>query len=684
MSIRSIVLGLLAAVFIAGFGYLNDSVMRLTYLVGNHFPIFVFGLLILLTIAVNPLLGLFGNRAKLRPSELAVIVAMMLVTCSIPGSGLMRTFTNVLALPIHFNQVQAGWKKNQVLELTPDALLPADGEYRKEMISEFLTGHFRGADLPLTDPRVVPWEYWKKPLLSWMPLIVLMNVGVLCLALVVHRQWSAWERLRYPVADFATALTSQAGNGSLLRNRLFWFGLGTIFTIHLINGLHVWYPDHMVQIPLQVDMSQIAQKWPQFGRAPYCWNLLRPIFYPTVVAFAFFLASDVSFSLGVTQLLFVPLMAGLIVAGVNTRTDWMTGGTISSQLAGSYLGLGLILLYVGRRYYANALKAALTFRRQEGVESYAAWALRVFLLCAAGMVLWLVFRTSLPWPFAVLVVLSLFLMFLVMSRLIAETGLIYMQPSWQPLAVLIGLFGWEALGPQVVIVAGLICAVLTIDPREALMPFVANALKLGENTQVRPGRLGWVMAVVFLVGLAVAVPVVLGSNYARGYPLMDYWANNMVPRFTYNAVSNQMDQLRNAGLLEQSMNYTTWERVRAAWPLQAEQKSFLAWGGLGLLLVLVASYLRLRFTWWPIHPVLFLAWGTAPLARFSHSFLLGWLIKTFVTGLGGGKKYRQLQPLMIGVIGGDLLGGLLWMAVGAAYYGVTGNIPTANYMIFPG
>ena len=71
------------------------------------------------------------------------------------------------------------------------------------------------------------------------------------------------------------------------------------------------------------------------------------------------------------------------------------------------------------------------------------------------------------------------------------------------------------------------------------------------------------------------------------------------------------------------------------------------------------------------------------MSRFSHSFMLGWLIKTMVTKLGGGTKHRQVMALMIGIIAGDLLGGMVFMGYGAAYYGVTGLIPK-KYMIFPG
>ncbi|GAG30654.1 unnamed protein product, partial [marine sediment metagenome] len=72
MTLRAVILGVLCAMFIAGFGYINDQVLRSTFLVGNHFPIGVFGGLIVLLLAINPLLYRLRRRWRLRPSELAV------------------------------------------------------------------------------------------------------------------------------------------------------------------------------------------------------------------------------------------------------------------------------------------------------------------------------------------------------------------------------------------------------------------------------------------------------------------------------------------------------------------------------------------------------------------------------------------------------------------------------------
>jgi hypothetical protein len=93
---------------------------------------------------------------------------------------------------------------------------------------------------------------------------------------------------------------------------------------------------------------------------------------------------------------------------------------------------------------------------------------------------------------------------------------------------------------------------------------------------------------------------------------------------------------------------------------------------LGLALVLAFSMMRLRFRWWPLHPIFLLVWGTWTSGLFCFSFLLGWVIKQAVTLIGGGSAYHRTKPLMIGVIAGNLLADLIRMMVSTVYYLITG------------
>jgi hypothetical protein len=94
---------------------------------------------------------------------------------------------------------------------------------------------------------------------------------------------------------------------------------------------------------------------------------------------------------------------------------------------------------------------------------------------------------------------------------------------------------------------------------------------------------------------------------------------------------------------------------------------------IGLALVLGLYGARLRWAWWPLHPVVFMVWGSNVSARLYGSFLAGWLAKTLITRFAGATGYRRARPFFIGMISGEVAVGLMWMIVGAIHYAYVGQ-----------
>ena len=676
MTPRAIILGAVGAILIASLGYLNDTVAGLNFLVGNHMPILVFGGLIVFSLMLNPLLRRVWPGAALRQGEMAVVTALALMACAIPGSGLMRKFSQTIAVPAHFYRQTPSWTSTKVLDYAPPGLLLRDPT-DTSAITTFITG---AGSSRLLDPAAVPWSHWARPLSLWVPILLLIAVAVTCLSLIVHEQWSRRENLRYPIASVASAvITGQVPGCStpLRSDRLFWLGLVIVFGIRVINGLNVWFPGRGVSIPMDFDFTPLAELWPAIKNLPLWPSPFAVSIHPTVIAFAFFLASDVALTLGVTQLGYAVLLCVLAQQGIAVGgNETLTGTSIVSwQMFGSGLGMGLIILYLGRNYYGGLLWRC--FTRPGG--DYTVWALRVLLLAGlglAGILMWV----GLDWPLAFLTVALVLLAFTVTARISAESGLFHIEANWNALGVLAGLFGLSALGPKAMVAVGLIAAMLTSDYRECLMPFITNSLKICDTSLVRPARVGWGGMGVYALALAVAVPVVLMANYSKGVPQQtDAWGFKNVPSIPFDFASSAVTTLQNSDQLELSKGLSGLERLTHAAP----QSRFLWAAGLGLLGVLVLSKLRLQWMWWPLHPLLFVTWGTYPVAHFSTSFLLGWVVKSAVRRLGTASLYTRLKPLMIGFIAGDLIGGLLFMGIGATYYLVKGIAPPRYWIFLP-
>ena len=127
MTPRAIVIGFAFAAFICGVCFFNDQVVSQTTLIRCFFPISVYGGLMLLVIVVQPLLRRVSTRLALSGREVAVIVALVLAACYVPGYGLMQTMTPFLMLPHHYERTEPGWKEAGAVEAVPDFML-ADPE----------------------------------------------------------------------------------------------------------------------------------------------------------------------------------------------------------------------------------------------------------------------------------------------------------------------------------------------------------------------------------------------------------------------------------------------------------------------------------------------------------------------------------------------------------------------------
>ena len=93
---------------------------------------------------------------------------------------------------------------------------------------------------------------------------------------------------------------------------------------------------------------------------------------------------------------------------------------------------------------------------------------------------------------------------------------------------------------------------------------------------------------------------------------------------------------------------------------------FLWAAGMGLAVMFACTAARLRWPWWPIHPVMFMVWGTIISRWFAASFLAGWLLKVGITRFRGSASYHTARPFFIGMIAGEMVAGIIWMIVGGA------------------
>ncbi|MCD6365467.1 MAG: hypothetical protein J7M14_06285 [Planctomycetes bacterium] len=697
MTIRAVVIGLLVSIGLATAGYVNDTWLFLSYIGGDLIPIHAFGLLLLGLLVIGPLLRLI-KRWEIKPAEWVVMFSLSLMGSFIAGSGLLWTFPHPVIAPIVEYPTNAGWRRNKVLDYAPDIMMvdakPVDAKpgsqlYKtklahEKVVEDFCRGKRTSAgNIAWSD---VPWAAWNKTLGFWFTVLSLCFIGFVCMMVVVHRQWSTRENLSYPIALFTNELITHDGKGllnPLFRSRAFWMGFGVAGVLLLINGYAKWNTE-FISVPISVDFSPFLDKFERFRKMPIMMNLFKVNFYFAVMGLAFFLSSDVSFSLGISGWLYAGVMAPLFLAGVNMEGTAFTGGLWPFLYFGAYLGMAIMVFYLGRRFYVAVLKRIffIPMRNSEGgdktggVTGAETTAGRIMVVTSLVLVVLLWQSAGLHLLLSILFVLLTGMLFLMVARINASSGLFVIQPGWHPVGILLGGFGGLAIGPHAIVILAMLCAVVTLDPRIAVAPLAANAFRLGDLQKVRTSRLAGWMTVAVIVSMLVAVPVTVYLLYNVGHDGMlskgTKWAAN-VSKEPFKMLSKHITDLKLGGSLAEASKPTSLGRLMK--PVTGAY--FGEAIGAGVVLVMLCSYMRLRFPWWPLHPIVFLIWGTSYTVQYAPSFLLAWLLKGSIMRFGGTKAYRTARTFFIGLAAGEFAVSMFWAIVGVIYYLATGTPGTS-------
>ena len=262
------------------------------------------------------------------------------------------------------------------------------------------------------------------------------------------------------------------------------------------------------------------------------------------------------------------------------------------------------------------------------------------------------------------------------ARFSAEAGLFFITPMWQPAAVMVGLLGSVALGPKGLIIIGLMMMLFANEPREILMPFVANALKIGQNAGIRPGRIGGSAVAVYVMALAVAIPTTLWASYKLGAgSAKRYEAENKTwSKLTFNATEKAMTEMTNHGELQQSIGLKAWHRLTHMRPNKCVPllRRGEAWPWCWSSACCGCGTPGGRST----HHVLRLGHAVDEGPRASRSCWAGSSRATLSRlGLLTGGRIGRVKALMVGMIAGDLLAGVIFMIAGAIYYADHGPDP---------
>ena len=599
-------------------------------------PGVLFSSFLVVALLLNALLACSGRNLALNRSELIVVYIMLLVVASLATMGLCETLLPAITGVFYYASPENKWQELLFPHL-PMPIMVDDGNGNKDF--------YEGVG---ATAYAIPYELWMRPMLLWGIFLLSLHMTMIGAAVILRRQWMDRERLAYPLVQAGQAIIRQEEEGKVVnpffRSRAMWAGAAIPILFGLFTGL-----------------SKYIRGFPTF---PTAWSF--PIFGGqsinmtlsfAVLGFSYLISPDIAAGIWGFALLAKLEKAVFVTQGVTKyQSVW---GTAVTELIG-YQGLGALIafvllgLWVGREHLKEVGRKFLGLESQlnddDEIMPYRA-AVLAFLIGMAVMVVWFTFLGA-PWWAGLTFATVAMVIFTGLSRIVAESGIpAIISPMVAPDFMIFGL-GSKLLGAKAVATFSM-TYIFATDIRVFLMGMVANGLKLIEGMSKRSRRyVFWAIVTAIFLGMIGSLWTVMQLAYKDGGINSSGWFFNNMPNAIYNTAVK------------------TLKPADVYWP----GMGFMGIGAGGMLLL---TWLRQRFLWWPLHPIGFPIMTSWLVDWMWFSVFFAWLIKIIVLKYGGAALFSRSRNFFLGIIVGRMLITGIWLVVDF----LTGKVGNAIFWI---
>jgi hypothetical protein len=643
---RAVGIGLVCAAFLCAITPYNDFKIAATYIAGTQFPIGALFVLFILATLVNIVLRRFAPQLTFHPGELITVWTLIAVASGLPGSGMMRYFLPHIVYPHYASTDKNDWEA-RLWATAPDWLKVTD----KAAADAFFKGYRRGEEH-------IPWDAWARPLFFWGILAVLFLVASFAISNLLRRQWVENEKFTFPLVTLPLLLAEEPQEGhltnSLLRAPLLWVGFFLVTALHTARGLHQLYPA-FPDIPTTWNLMEYLTIRP--------WNQIGPIdafIYPLVIGLAYLLPGEVCFSLWFFHVFYKAEI--LLGAVYNWDMPGPVGGYTYKQFHGvQAFGGGVALLcwtfYSARRHLAAVFEKAIGGPRASTIDdSREMFSYRATIVCLVvsygGIGVWL-WAAGVPLFLAACSLLMLTLALVTISWVVCQAGLLFMAQPYATTDVLATTFGTAPFKVPPFYTLARWENMFIYDTREMLSPTVLMGAKAADYFQFDVRTLFRAIVATIAVGMVISCVASLWLPYYNG------GGNSLQNPFMYNTSPS-----RPAGFFGNA----------ASVPYRGSVINLfhMIGGFAGVFSVLVA---RAQYNF-GLHPIGFLCASVYSMHVLWFSIFIGWVFKSIIQRYGGMKGYLAFLPFSLGLVLGDCVNAILWIALG--YFTKVG------YQIMPG
>ena len=614
ITLRSVIIGLVLIPFNSYW------VLHLSYVWDSNRPTslallfnVIFSLIIL--IAVNELLYRFNPKLVFSQTELITIYVMLCQASVFAGRDMIQVL-----IPLMSNGFWYATNENEWNQLFHHHLPPWLVVEDKELLHGFYQGQ---STLYL----IAHISAWIKPGLIWLGFCLVLGITMLCLNVLLRKQWQEHEKLTYPIVQLPYEMTRSHKtntqhineNQRFFSSQLVWFGAATAGILNLLYSLHQIDPS-FPNIPLYKSFHLLEKPWSAMNNPG-----LRISFFPFAIGVGFLIPLDLGFSCWFFHLFW---HLERVIGDVFGWRSAIGFPREMAQIRGAWIGIFVFTLWMGRDHFKTLLSKTQTDPKttpHEALEYRTAiigatvgLSLIILFCYQAGMLAWI----------ALLFFTIYFAMSITITRIRAELG----PPAHDlynagPDLLLIETFGTHRINARNLSILSLFFWLNHLSYRAHPMPHQLEALKLAHQTRINQSHIFLIIILAIMMGAFSAMWGHLHISYKIGLEQARSW----YARAAFTRLAgwiNNPNSTQASGLL-----FTT--------------------GGFAFSIALLV--LRLRFVQWPLHPVGYVVSSWWTFTGLWFPILISWIIKHVLLSYGGVRNYRRATPFFLGLIVGDVV-----------------------------
>ena len=571
----------------------------------------------------NLLLKRFLPGSALSQGELLVVYVMLSLASALCGLDMIQSLIPIMGHGFMFATPENEWE-SLFWRFIPRWLAVDD--------RNSLTDLYRSESTLYTAQHI---RAWLSPVLWWSAFLFALLLVMLCINVIVRRQWAEREKLSYPIIQLPLEMTS--GKSDFFSSKLMWIAFAIAFFYNIVNGLHYLYP----AVPNiggslgdsfgKSDMGRLftSKPWNAIGWTPV-------IALPSIVGLAFFIPLDLAFSCWFFYLFWKVQLIAASIVGLRNLPQFPY---VQEQSFGALVGLCVIAIWMTRGHLKRVFRKVFSdrsalddsdepMRYRSAVLVMMVGIAFIMLFCLkAGMSIWTI----------LLFFGFYFALSTAITRLRAELG----SPvhDFEP-AGLVDMMtravGTRRFGARdLTMLSYFFFFNRTYRPHP--MPHQLEGLKIAERAKISTSGMLAAMVLSIFFGAVASFWAYLHASYK------------------FVGINTRWVGSGSFGRLSRWLQY----------PTQPNYAVIVAMS-IGFASTLFLTAMRMRFIFWPFHPAGYAVSAGWAMGCFWFSILLSWAVKSVILRAGGLRMHRRFIPFFLGLILGEFSAGSFWSILGIA------------------